>query len=109
MHDGNLPETLTSMPSDNSMTDLFQLTGMQPATELSATEVSRASLPETMPVGRSTSEARRFRILRPHAKGGLGKVSIAFDQELNREVALKEIRDSLAQDDLARARFLTEA
>ncbi len=53
--------------------------------------------------------ARRFRILRPHAKGGLGAVLVAFDEELRREVALKEIQERHADDAHSRSRFLLEA
>jgi serine/threonine protein kinase/tetratricopeptide (TPR) repeat protein len=57
----------------------------------------------------SHSEQTRFRILRPHAKGGLGEVFVAWDEEIGRCVALKEIREELASDDRARSRFLREA
>ena len=53
--------------------------------------------------------AARFSIIRPHAEGGLGSVSIARDEELNREVALKEIHKRHANDPDSRARFLREA
>ncbi len=109
LHGGTATQTLTSLPSEYSLGNLFQRIGIHPNTELSATRLCDSSLPETIPVGDLTSEGGRFRILRPHAQGGLGKVSVAFDQELNREVALKEIRDSLSKDAHARVRFLAEA
>ncbi len=53
--------------------------------------------------------AERYRILRPHARGALGKVSVAMDVELNREVALKEMQSRFAQDESCRGRFIQEA
>jgi serine/threonine-protein kinase len=51
----------------------------------------------------------RYRVLRPHAKGGIGEIFIAEDEELHREVALKEIQERHAQDTISRNRFLLEA
>jgi serine/threonine protein kinase/predicted Zn-dependent protease len=63
----------------------------------------------TLPAPQDSLAGTRFRVVRPHAKGGLGQVSIAIDEELHREVALKEIRPLYADDQQSRARFLMEA
>jgi tetratricopeptide (TPR) repeat protein len=50
-----------------------------------------------------------FTIVRPHARGGLGQVSLARDDKLGRQVALKEIRPDRPDSHTVRQRFLTEA
>ena len=55
------------------------------------------------------TERMRYRVLRLHARGGLGMVSVARDSELGREVALKELEANGAENEVSRRRFVREA
>ena len=60
-------------------------------------------------LGQPTSAGGRFRLLRVHARGGLGEVYVARDEEVRREVAVKQIRPEFSDNPQGRARFLLEA
>ena len=63
----------------------------------------------TLDLPAEATDSTRFRILRLHDRGGLGEVYVALDRELNREVALKRIRDEHADNTQGQARFVVEA
>lgn len=77
-----------------------------PANDTAVRDPSATRTPEG---DRPAATAARFVPLRPLARGAIGKVAVALDRELNREVALKEIQPRLADDPDSRARFLLEA
>ena len=58
--------------------------------------------------GQATATGGRFRVLRLLDRGGLGEVFVARDEEIYREVAVKQIRSD-HDDQQNRARFLQEA
>ncbi len=55
------------------------------------------------------ANANRFRIVKEHARGGLGVVYVAVDTQLRREVAVKQIRADRVTNSAYRDKFSLEA
>jgi tRNA A-37 threonylcarbamoyl transferase component Bud32 len=69
---------------------------------------STAQAPDA-PHGVAVLPPLRYKPVEFHAKGALGEVLVAQDEELNRSVALKRIQVQYADDPASRRRFLREA
>jgi serine/threonine protein kinase len=118
LHNNQIQESLASLSTIGSAKEAllaldqeFEQT-LSHASELRQQLTAQPQSPETTFYLSTPSDGAnaqtRFRILRPHAKGGLGIVSIAEDTELHREVAVKQLQDHV-RDETSRARFLQEA
>jgi serine/threonine-protein kinase len=113
---GDVEQSLAAIPAGRSTRENLaglgdpQLNATLALTRADSTELNaEADRTASYALGTVTSDGQRFRVLRPHAQGGLGAVFVALDTELHREVALKQILDRHADDAGSRTRFLIEA
>ena len=67
------------------------------------------STPSASGVTRTSPGEDRYTLTKLHATGGIGRVWMARDGQMGRDVALKELRPEQADDAVLRARFLREA
>lgn len=91
LHGGNAHNSLSALGSlsmsnfESALSEVVDEAVHRTLAEL-ADNTRRAEEPVSL--GQSTSTGTRFRILRPHRKGGQGEVLVAVDGELQREVVL---------------------
>lgn len=107
-HRGDVRKSLATLTSGQVGAVLAEIDDFEIHNTL-ATLVSddgRPAVPTVVP----TQQARdHFPLARLLAQGGLGRIWLARDPDLGREVALKELRSEWADEPWHRARFLEEA
>ena len=112
-HDNDAEKSLAALSSVVSVQrDLGQLADPDVAASLGHLSIRKGEPGDstaTYVPYQENARVGRFRILRAYAKGGLGMVSVALDEELHREVAFKEILRADADNATSRERFVAEA
>jgi serine/threonine protein kinase/tetratricopeptide (TPR) repeat protein len=114
LHGDDPEKSLANLSAvDSALRGLVHLNDPDLAASIGQVGAARPNAPDldttATSLGAPTSSGGRFQVLRLHAEGGLGEVYVARDEEVHREVALKQIKPQHAADVQGRARFLLEA
>jgi serine/threonine-protein kinase len=116
-HGDDLEESLASVSTRGSvLPELEQVDDPDLRASLERIASTRCAWPpadedhtETFAGGQTRSGTCRYRVVGDHKQGGLGAIYLAHDKELNRLVALKEIKPPYSDQPEYRARFVREA
>ncbi len=109
-HEHNPPQSLAALSSvEEIKTRLKAIQDTDLEQSLLHLKSHRRATGSDVLLGTPSSKRGRFRVLRRHKSGGLGTVHVARDEELNRDVALKEVRPEYAEIQAARERLQVEA
>lgn len=107
-HNGDLEATMAGLP--NRTIRLIRAEAADPELQASLNQVAAPATTKSTASSESapTSE-KRYTSFELHAGGGVGRVWVAHDQQLGRDVAIKDLRPEQAVVPAARSRFLKEA
>jgi eukaryotic-like serine/threonine-protein kinase len=105
---GEAPPVLVGMPVQTPRTDPGEATSPLPSRTGQTTLDPVRQRPEIPTFAPGDVIARRYRVARFIARGGMGEVYEADDLELHERVALKTVRPEAAGDTLAVERFKRE-
>jgi len=94
--DGNVRQSLGSVADGDVQRSVAELTPPRPSILIST-------------IGYLAGSAERYTLTRLHATGGIGRVWLARDGDLGRDVALKELKPETGGNEALIARFLQEA